>query len=272
MLARPTPGIPFELRIGYGSANSAGKFLPGETDPSLAGPLENRWHHSLETRVIPMKYFGDTTTLGLLMWNGSIETWDRVGNTTNYLTRRKEYCGEFFDVGTDTHVWVTPERLVYTFRARGASDLATQGKLLSITDSNSNQLLLQYDNNGVLTKAVDSGGGQWAFNPRGDSLLQSVTFGAWSVQFAYDGNNRLISKTLTNSSGLYTTVPATWRFNYYTTGAASNFLQSIVDPRGNTEPGGRLRQLWPPHQHHRRLGPVHPHGLRRARHAPDHHH
>src|ERR1035437_5604473 len=84
VLARPTPGIPFELRIGYGSANAAGKFLPGETDPSLAGPLENRWHHSLETRVIPMTYFGDTTTLGLLMWNESIEPWDRVGNTTNY--------------------------------------------------------------------------------------------------------------------------------------------------------------------------------------------
>jgi hypothetical protein len=95
-----------EFRIGYGSANAAGRFLPGETDPALAGPLENRWRHSFETRVLPMEDFGDSRTIGLLLWNGALETWDKIGDTETYQTRRQDYRGEFSNVGTN-HQWIT---------------------------------------------------------------------------------------------------------------------------------------------------------------------
>jgi RHS repeat-associated protein len=241
-LARPVPGIPFDFQIGYGSVNASGGFKLGSTDPFAIGPLGNGWRHAYETRVIPATQFSplaDADTVGVLMWNGSIETWDRIAGTETYTTRRKEYRGELTVTLTNCQ-WVTPERLVYTFRSpQTGANTTMRGRLMSIRDPNGNQVLLEYDENLgrltniVLTNSADTVRGRYVLNYVG-SLLQSVSYGAWLVQFTYDGNQRLLSKNLTNTSVLYTNVPSLWRFNYYTSGTASNFLQSIVDPRGNT--------------------------------------
>ena len=234
LLSRPTPGVPFGFRLGYGSANAAGDYQQGNMDPSRAGPLNNRWRHSFETRVLPVTYFGKVTVYGVLLWNGVIETWTNIPGTSDFGTRRKDYRGTF-SVTTTNCVWVTPEKLIYTFRARDSDPARLQGRLVSIQDYNNNQVSFQYaEDTGDLTSVVHSTGGRYLFQYRSDNLLDSVSLGTWSVRFGYDANKRLVSKTLTNSSGLYTNVPATWTFNYYTTGIFSNLLQSIVDPRGNT--------------------------------------
>jgi hypothetical protein len=76
IFSRPTPGITFDLRFSYSSANSFGGFKLGRFDPYAAGPLGRGWRHIFETRVLPAQYFApvaDTDTLGLMTWDGSIE-------------------------------------------------------------------------------------------------------------------------------------------------------------------------------------------------------
>jgi YD repeat-containing protein len=85
----------------------------------------------------------------------------------------------------------------------------------------------------VITNVVDSAGGKFDFH-YDSRQLSSVSFGEWTVKFGYDGNNRLISKSVTNTSGIYASATNTWRFAYYTSGPSSNLLQQIIDPRGNT--------------------------------------
>ncbi len=79
---RPTPGVAFDLRFGYSSANSFGGFEMGSAlvDPYAGGMMGNSgWRSTFETRVIPSQYFApisDADTVGLMSWDGSIETWD----------------------------------------------------------------------------------------------------------------------------------------------------------------------------------------------------
>ena len=82
----------------------------------------------------------------------------------------------------------------------------------------------------MITNVLDSAGGRYAFKYDSRQLLTNVSFGQWQVNFGYDSTNRLVSKTLTNTSGLYTNVNATWQFQYGTNG----LLARIIDPRGNT--------------------------------------
>src|ERR1051325_502802 len=110
-LSRPTPGIAFDFRLGYSSANAFVGFKLGSTDPFNAGPLGPGWRHTFETRVVPAQTFsplGDTDTIGLMNWDGAIETWDKDPDTGDYHTRSREYRGEF--LLTSTHCqWTTPE-------------------------------------------------------------------------------------------------------------------------------------------------------------------
>lgn len=226
VLARPTPGVPFDFRIAYGS---------GSTEE---GDLGIGWHHSFETRLLPAQKFSplaDAAVIGVQMWNGALETWDQVGASTNYTTRRKEYAGEFFQSDTN-FLWVTPERMVYTFRQPQSGEPQMRGRLISIRDFNTNEIRLEYNEiAGVLTNVVDSAGGQYAFTYYpSNSQLGVVTFGQWTVQFFYDSASRLNSKSLTNTSGMYTNLNTTIRFNYYTNGISSNLLHSIIDPLGRT--------------------------------------
>jgi RHS repeat-associated protein len=105
------------------------------------------------------------------------------------------------------------------------------GRLTSINDFNGNSVQLSYNSFGVLTQVVDSAGGTYAFNSNPNTmLLTNVTFNSWKINFGYDATNRLVSKTITNTSGIYTGVNTTWQFQY----GANGLLSQIIDPRGNT--------------------------------------
>ncbi len=233
--ARPTPGVAMDFKFGYSSANSFGGFQLGGNNPYSAGPLGTGWRHTFETRVIPSQSFlpwGDVATVGLMRWDGSIETWDAddpdavVGS---YHTRSEEYKGEFVTTATNCQ-WTTPERLVYVFRRPDSGgNLVMNGRLTAIHDFNGNSVqILWNQTSGVITQVVDSANGIYHFNYQGN-LLTNVTFGSWQVNFNY-ATNQLISKSITNTSGLYASINTTWQFQYNTNG----LLARIIDPRGNT--------------------------------------
>lgn len=142
-VARPTPGVAFDLRVGYGSANAFGVYKLNTFDPYASGPLGKGWRHTFEARVLPSQSFSplaDTDTLGVLAWDGSIETWDKDQTTLEYKTRSKEYRGEFLLTTTNCQ-WTTPERLVYTFKLPNTGQpTQMRGRLLSIRDFNGNDV------------------------------------------------------------------------------------------------------------------------------------
>ena len=241
-LARPVPGIAFDFRFGYSSANTFGGYQLGTANPYASGPLGPGWRNTFETRLLPGQDFDPSQSglvVGLMNWNGSIDTWDvqiidPANNIygTNYFTRDQEYRGELVrrdDLGV--FQWTSPDRLLYTFRHPFNSPQVMKGRLLKIQDFNGNTVQLQWNQSiGVLTQVVDSVSGIYKFNYNAGYLLTNVTFGQWLVNFAYDTTNRLVSKSLVNSSGLYGAVNTTWQFQYGTNG----LLARIVDPRGNT--------------------------------------
>ena len=105
-----------------------------------------------------------------------------------------------------------------------------RGRLTAIHDFNGNSVqILWNQTSGVVTQVVDSANGIYNFNYQGN-LLTNVTFGSWLVNFSYDATNRLVSKSITNTAGLYGSVASTWQFQYGTNG----LLARIIDPRGNT--------------------------------------
>ena len=231
-LARPVPGIALDFRIGYSSANGAGGSKLGGLDPYAAGPMGKGWRHTFETRVLPAQTFSplsDTDTLGLMLWNGAIETWDLDYYLGEYRPRDEDYQGEL-SITTTNCQWITPERLVYVFKRPDTGSAVMRGRLTEIRDFNGNRVKVQWDETrGRLTNVVDTAGGRYAFDT--NSLLRSVTFGTWQVNFAYDATNRLVSKSVTNTAGLYTPVNTTWQFAYNVT---NGLLERILDPRGNT--------------------------------------
>lgn len=230
--SRPTPGIAFDFRFGYSSANGQGGAKMGGTDPYATGPLGKGWRHTFETRVVPAQTFSplaDTDTLGLMLWNGALQTWDLDRAVDEYRPRDREYKGELVLTTTNCQ-WTTPERLIYVFKRPDTGSAVMRGRLLEIRDLNGNRVRVAWDETrGRLTNVVDTAGGAFAFDT--NSLLRSVTFGAWQVNFAYDATNRLISKSITNSSGLYANANTTWQFGYNST---NGLLEKIIDPRGNT--------------------------------------
>jgi RHS repeat-associated protein len=230
--ARPTPGVGFDFRLGYSSGNSFGGYKLGGNDPYAAGAIGSGWRHTFETRVLPAQTFSplsDADTLGLMNWNGSIETWDLDYGTGQYETRNKEYSGELMITTTNCQ-WTTPERLVYFFRRPDSGPAVMRGRLISIRDFNTNTVqILWNETSGVITQVVDSVSGRYSFNYNAN-LLTNITFGQWQVNLGYDATNRLTSKAITNTSGLYANVNTTWQFRYDTNG----LLSQIIDPRSNT--------------------------------------
>ena len=143
--------------------------------------------------------------------------------------RDQEYQGEL-SITTTNCQWTTPERLVYVFKRPDTGSAVMRGRLTEIRDFNGNRVKVQWDETrGRLTNVVDTAGGRYAFDT--NSLLRSVTFGTWQVNFAYDATNRLVSKSVTNTAGLYTPVNTTWQFAYNVT---NGLLERILDPRGTT--------------------------------------
>jgi RHS repeat-associated protein len=105
-----------------------------------------------------------------------------------------------------------------------------RGRLISIRDFNTNTVqILWNETSGVITQVLDSVSGRYSFNYNAN-LLTNITFGQWQVNFGYDATNRLTSKAITNTSGLYANINTTWQFRYDTNG----LLSQIIDPRNNT--------------------------------------
>jgi len=224
-LARPVPGIAFDFRIGYSSATPTTAPADGSVDPYERRVLGPNWRHTFDARMVPEQI---STERHLLLWDGSIETWNRTNSS--YYTRHKEYRGELVLTNFDFD-WTTPERLVYHFQDPTDGTLMA-GRLREIRDFNGNRVQIQWnEDEGFVTNVVDTAGGNYQFNYNTVlGLLTNVTFGQWQVNFAYDATNRLIAKTLTNTSNLYSTIGTTWQFQYNTNG----LLARIIDPRGVT--------------------------------------
>jgi RHS repeat-associated protein len=225
--ARPVPGVVHELRFGYSSALVSAGSAVGALDPYVGPSLSPGWRHTFETRVLP-----DTdhpSELRLIHWNGAIDTWSLTNGV--YRTRHKEYRGELSQPLLGSPIeWTTPQRLIYRFRPL-TDGQSLGGRLYEIQDFNSNRVQVVWDDNSeTITRVIDTAGGVHQFNYNG-SYLNDVTFGAWRVSFSYDASNRLASKTLTNTSGLYTNVNTTWQFTY---SPSNGLLERIIDPRGNT--------------------------------------
>ena len=235
--ARPTPGVAFELRFGYSSANAFGGFKLGNADPYASGVLGKGWRHTFETRIVPSQDFlpqGTVETIGLMSWDGAIETWDgdtdEFGSLTGtYQTRHREYRGELYLTNSFCE-WRTPDRLIYRFRRPDSSPLNQRGLLVEIRDFSSNAVQILRNNSGTITQVVDSARGTYNFQYRG-SLLSNVVFGPWQVGFVYDATNRLVFKSITNTSGAYPNITNAWQFGY---SASNGLLERVTDPRGNT--------------------------------------
>jgi len=231
-LARPTPGIAFDFRLGYASgiafsSSKLGEFNPFE-DP-VVGP---GWRHSYEMRIIPEQNSAERRVVN---WDGSVETWFRTNNL--YKPRHQEYRGELAkktdESGNEFFEWTTPDRLIYRFLDPTTGLETMQGQLYEIRDYSSNvvQVLRDPNANGVVTQLVDTSTGRYHFRYDSHRLLTNVSFGTWQVNLAYDATNRLIAKSITNTSGLYASTNTTWQFQY---NATNGLLERILDPRGNT--------------------------------------
>ena len=229
-LARSVPGIAFDLRFGYSSVTPVGPSVDGAFDPYEKRTLSPGWRHTFDTRIF-IETTATSTEFKLLSWDGSIDTWTRSNSlSTVFSTRSHEYRGELVLLPNVDAEWTTPERLVYRFRDPTAGG-SMAGRLLQIRDFNGNLVQLFWDEGAsLITNIVDTVGGSYRFNYDSTPLLTNVTFGSWRVNFTYDPTNRLIAKSLTNTSGLYTAVNTTWQFQYGTNG----LLARIIDPRGIT--------------------------------------
>jgi len=178
-----------------------------------------------------------STVLNLVTWDGASEVWDRSPtNSLIYNTRHKEYRGELVKLtdGTDDHEWTTPQRLVYKFRNPDGGDPNMDGRLLEIRDFNANRVQIAWNEGlGYVNTVTDTAGGLFNFYYNNSQLLTNVTFKNWSAIFAYDIPNRqLLSKSLTNTSGLYSNLNTTWQFQY--ANPSNGALVRIIDPRGFT--------------------------------------
>lgn len=226
VLARPIPGIAFDLHFGYSTASASPGAKIGLLDPYANPALGLGWRHTFETRLIPDDQFQGE--LLLMRWDGSIETWTNAAGGV-YRTRHREYRGELVQTNGG-YEWTTPERLVYRYRGLEEGTVMS-GRLDEIRDFNGNRVqVLWNQDEGLITNVVDTTGGRYAFHYDSRILLTNVTFGQWQVRLDYDATNRLTSKTLTNTSGAYTSVNTTWQFQYNTNG----LLERLTDPRTNT--------------------------------------
>lgn len=253
ILSRPTPGIPFDLRISYGSS-TAYSGQPLENGVELYAEdsvMGSGWRHSLQTRLVPGGLFlqSNSNYVGLLMWDGDLETWARGGGGT-YTAFHGEYRGEMREVESNSFIeWTTPERLIFKFHHPTNSQAPLiPGRLVQVRDFNGNSMVLNYDEvTGFLTSVNDTGGGTWTFVYNPQNLLTSISGPSanvaekWTVTFTYDADGRLASKSIAGppdyplpvlaGNALGTPGSTNWQF-FYTTASPAGLLQRVVDPRG----------------------------------------
>ena len=227
--ARPTPGIEFDFEYGYCSALPTQGPADGTSDPYDTRVLSPRWRNSFDVRAAWDN--NNFYEIDLITWDGAVQAWTQPNLSSPFTNRDKTYRGELIQLPSSELQWTTPQRLVYLFEdPRDGTPMA--GKLEQISDFNGNVVQLNWDpNNAIITSITDTAGGVYQFNYNSAlSLLTNITFGAWQLNLGYDATNRLISKSLTNTAGLYSAANTTWQFGYNTNG----LLQQIIDPRGNT--------------------------------------
>lgn len=225
LLFRPTPGVPFDLRLLYSSALANAGPEPNGVDPYDARVLGPGWRHNFETRIIPEQ---TTTQRRLLIWNGDIETWVKTNNV--YETRHKEYRGDLTNLADGSMEWIAPDRTAYRFYdpTENLSE-GLRGRLYAITDPNGNAMQITWDEfSGRVSQITDPAGGVYSFNYSAQNLLTNVAFGQWSINFEYDGSNRLSGKWLAGPPE-YASVNTRWTFAY-----SNNVLGAVIDPRGAT--------------------------------------
>lgn len=256
VLSRPTAGIPFEFSISYSSAN-AYQQTPFEEgfDPFAPSALGHGWRHTFETRVLPNSAFNpasESGAIGLMLWDGSIETWDFLDTVpgtgmARFKTRHKEYRGDLHFVGNSFDPaaevrWITPDRLIYVFRSPFVvgGDSAMLGRLKEIRDFNGNRLVVEHheagERAGLVSRVLDTGGGVWIFEYDAQNLLTSVNGPGpdaavkWASNFTYTtsaGKNVLFRKSIV-APAAYATVPSTvWEFRYDPEGR----MHRVVSPR-----------------------------------------
>ena len=245
LLSRPTASIPFEFRVGYNSGISFNsQALEGGNnmfeEDAVLGP---GWRHSFQTRLVPGSKFlvGGSGFIGLLLWDGSLETLQNTGNSI-YKPVHREYRGEFIldPSDSDYMLWITTERLIYRFyHPTTTSEAFLAGKLAEIRDFNGNKVILEYDQSaGLLDKVTDTSGNVWQFTYNA-GLLKTVTSLGWKATFNYDGQNKLSDFFHDGPSAYKATPPLNtiWTFNYtQPNGAASaSVLNTVTTPIGTKD-------------------------------------
>ena len=136
--ARPVPGIAFDFRFGYSSATPTTAPDDGSADPLDPRVLGKGWRQTFDTRIVPEQI---STERRLILWDGSIETWNRTNST--YFTRHREYRCEFVQLPDFSFEWTTPERLVYHFQDPTDGSLMA-GRLREIRDFNGTRVRIQW--------------------------------------------------------------------------------------------------------------------------------
>ncbi len=235
LLSRPTAGIPFEFRIGYNSGISFNsQALEGGNnmfeEDAVLGP---GWRHSFQTRLIPGSKFlvGGTGFIGLLMWDGSLETWQKPTGQP-YKTVHGEYRGELITdpADSDYMLWITTDRLIYRFyHPTTTSDAFLAGKLAEIRDFNGNRVVLTYEPNaGLLDTVTDTAGTVWQFTYNA-GLLKTVKALGWTTTFNYDGQNRLYTFDHRGPAAYEATplLSTTWTMSY---NGPNGLLSNILNP------------------------------------------
>jgi RHS repeat-associated protein len=260
---RATPGIPFQLSIGYSSGNAFNQTPLENLDPYYPAPLGVGWRHTFEARVLPKTAFDPASAsvpaLGVMTWDGSVETWDVVDSAngvTRFKTRHGEYRGELELAGdsllpSSTVRWITPDRITYVFRSPFAipegGEPAVLGRLKEIIDPNGNKVVVNVAEAGatagLVTSVNDTGGGTWTFTYDAGNFLTSVSgpsanaAAQWTATFTYatltDGTGRktLGTKSLTGPAGYATVSSTQWQFLYGATG----LMTQVTDPKGQAD-------------------------------------
>jgi len=231
LLSRPTPGLPFEFRIGYSSANASPGFRLGGHDPSTS-TMGKGWRHSFDARALRSDWFSPVAgldTIGIMSWDGSIETWDWNYDEEQYKTRHGEYRGELELTGSYCQ-WTTPGRTVYKFRHPNMGfPLTMRGRLVEILDFNDNAIRLNWDETfGQVTQVVDSAGGSYTFSYSPQYLLTNVSYQGWNTHLEYDTSSQLVG-VWTSGPIEYTNADTRVEFEYN----SRNLMDLIRDPMGN---------------------------------------
>jgi len=226
VFSRPTPGIAFDFRLGYSSANAYSGYKIGTFDLWANSGIGKGWRHSFETRMIPEQA---STERRVLLWNGSVETWVRTG--TVYRTQHKEYRGELRQMANWDFEWCTPDRVLYRFKDPTTGDNQA-GLLYEVVDYNSNTVRLLYgDLSGLMmvTQVVDTASGKWKFQYNtGLTRLTNIVFGSWSCKLEYNNSNQLSAHSIKPPAG-YSNVNTRWQYAY-----TNGVMVRIRDPRGNS--------------------------------------